>query len=403
VIGPDGSLITTTDLVRRRTVDEVDGGWVPTLTRTEGDWTFTLRGELRLHDAHHYGQVTWAQYYPPDVPPDYSYYDYRVKKQVAAVSLGAAWNLSPLVTASAGLEYAYRSYKLYDDVMTGVNFTQPYNFLLPRLGAVVHLASDTDLYANVARGMREPNLDDIYDPEDYYSTYANLAPEDVWDWEVGVSTRRATWRGRANVFWMNFANEIVYAGALDENGVPIYGNGAQSIHRGVEVDASWDPSRLFGLDAMLTWSRNTFTHYQQYNFDGTVSVFDGNYLAGYPNVLAVLTARTDLGPVQLALTGKYVGRFYLDNTEDNNDDPAARQQPGYVPLVNPAFTVLNLTAQGQLPDSLTRSLGLSRLGLELRVNNLLNAKYTAFGYVDVEPLFIPAATRNFYVGLTLGL
>jgi iron complex outermembrane receptor protein len=307
------------------------------------------------------------------------------------------------VTASAGLEYAYRRYKLYDDKKTGVNFTQPYNFVLPRLGAVVHLDPDTDLYTNVARGMREPNLRDIYDPEDYYGTYANLSPEDVWDWEAGVSHHRGAWRARANVFWMNFANEIVYAGALDENGVPIYGNGAKSHHRGVEVDASWDPSPLFGLDAMLTYSRNTFTHYQQYEFDGTVSVFDGNALAGYPDVLAALTARTNLGPVQLSLTGKRVGQFYLDNTEDNKDNPEARRQPGYVPLVNPAFTVFNFDAQGWLPDTWTGALGLPRIGLELRVNNLLNAKYTAFGYVDVEPLFIPAATRNVYVGLTLGL
>ena len=74
-----------------------------------------------------------------------------------------------------------------------------------------------------------------------------------------------------------------------------------------------------------------------------------------------------------------------------------------MPLVNPAFTLVGLTARGDLPPSLSTALGLHQIGLELRVNNLLDAKYTAFGYVDVEPLFIPAATRNVYVGLTLGL
>ena len=74
-----------------------------------------------------------------------------------------------------------------------------------------------------------------------------------------------------------------------------------------------------------------------------------------------------------------------------------------MPLVNPAFTLVNLTAQASLPASLPRAIGLSLIGLELRVNNLLNARYTAFGYVDVVPLFMPAATRNVYVGLTLGL
>jgi hypothetical protein len=107
--------------------------------------------------------------------------------------------------------------------------------------------------------------------------------------------------------------------------------------------------------------------------------------------------------VQLALTGKRAGQFYLDNTEDNKDNPEVRQQPGYVPLINPASTVLTLSAQGWLPTSWTSALGLSRIGVELRVNNLLDAKYTSFGYVDAEPLFIPAATRNVYIGLTLGL
>ena len=42
------------------------------------------------------------------------------------------------------------------------------------------------------------------------------------------------------------------------------------------------------------------------------------------------------------------------------------------------------------------------LGLDLRVNNLFNEEYTTFGYVDGEPLYIPAAGRHVYAGLTVG-
>jgi iron complex outermembrane recepter protein len=404
VLLPDSTVISESDLVRRRTVDEGDTGWVPTLTHTTGPWTLTARGEVRLHDAHHFGEVTWAQYYPEGVPPDHRYYDYHSGKRTAALALGAAWNVNSTVTLSAGLEYASHRYTMSKDRIKGVGFSENYGFMLPRLGAIVHLGPDTHLYANVARGMREPNFRDIYDPQDYYGTRATLRPEDVWDWEAGVSLRGSWLRARANVFWMTFSNEIVYAGALDDNGVPIYGNGARSRHRGVELEARWDPSPGLGLDAALTYSRNTFTRYRQYNWDETVSVFDGNRIAGYPDLLAAVTARTSVGPVQLALTGKRVGRFYVDNTQDNRNNPEARQQPGYVPLVNPAFTVVNFTARTDLPTSLTRAVGLNRIGLELRLNNLLNETYTAFGYADSgEPFFIPAATRNVYVGLTLGL
>jgi iron complex outermembrane receptor protein len=401
---PDGTVITTSDLVRRRQVDEWDTGWVPTLTHTSGDWTLTLKGELRFHSGRHYGDVEWAQYYPQGVPPDYRYYDYQVDKRSAELSGTVAWKASGRLTFTVGLEAAQQRYQLSHDKLKGMAFTDTYDFLMPRVGALYHLGAGTDLYFNVARGMHEPAFRTIYDPEDYYGERVTLRPEDVWDWEAGTSLRRASWRLRANVFWMNFPNEIVYSGALDSSGVPIYGNGAHSRHEGIELDATADPLPYLGFDGTLTLSHNTFVKYHEYNYDGTINVYDGNYLAGYPNVLASLTARTKLGPVQLALSGRWVDSFYLDNTQDNRRNPEVRQQPGYVPLVNPAFTVMDLAARTALPGSLSRGLGMSNIELQLRINNLLDKRYTAFGYVDSgTPLFIPAATRNIFVGLNLGL
>ncbi len=230
-----------------------------------------------------------------------------------------------------------------------------------------------------------------------------LDPEDVIDYEAGVSLRRGAWRARVNAFFMDFKNEIVYAGALDDNGVPIYGNGARSRHSGIEAEGSWSPSPYLGLDGHLSLSRNTFTSYQEFGWDGGVVSYDGNRIAGYPDVMGALTARTALGPARLSVTARHVGRFYLDNTEDNRKNPAARAEPGYVSRVNPAFTVVDAALSADLPQRWSRKLGASRLGLELRVNNLLDRRYTAFGYVDGEPLFIPAATRALYAGLAIGL
>jgi iron complex outermembrane receptor protein len=400
---PDGTVITTSDLVRRRQVDEWDAGWVPTLTHTSGDWTLTLKGELRFHSGRHYGDVEWGQYYPQGVPPDHRYYDYQVGKRSAELSGTAAWKASDRLTFTVGLEAAQQRYQLSHDKLKGMAFTDSYDFLMPHFGALYSFAPGTDLYFNVARGMHEPAFRTIYDPEDYYGERVTLRPEDVWDWEVGTSLRRAGWRLRANVFWMNFPNEIVYSGALDSSGVPIYGNGAHSRHEGIELDATADPFPYLGFDGTLTLSHNTFVKYREYNYDGTVNVYDGNRLAGYPDVLASLTARTKVGATTLALSARYVGRFYLDNTQDNRRNPEARQQPGYVPLVNPAFTVVDLSASTALPASLTRELGMRNIALEVRVNNLLDRYYTAFGYVDDGPVFIPAATRNLFLGLTLGL
>ncbi len=400
---PDGTVITESDLVRRRNVDEWDFGWVPSLTRTSGDWTFTLAGEARLHDAHHVGEVKWARYYPEDVQPDQRYYDYRVSKRSGALSFGATWKATARLAFNAGLEVASHRYEMLDDKVKGIAFSESYDFLLPRAGVVATLAPGTELYASVARGMREPNFRQLYDPQDYWSERVSLDPEDVWDWEAGVSLRRAAWRLRANVFLMDFANEIVWAGALDDNGVPVYGNGARSRHRGLELDGSWELTGSLGLDGALTWSHNTFVEFSEQWDPETSVVYDGNRLAGYPDLMASLAVRAQLGALRLRLGGRHVGRFYVDNTEDSRRNPEARQEPGYVPRVNDSFTVVDLAAHYPLPERLCRSLGLSRTELELRVNNLLDAHYTAFGYMDYEPLDIPAAPRGVYAGIPRGL
>jgi iron complex outermembrane receptor protein len=404
VVLPDGTTVEQSDLVRRRTVDEWDTGWTPTLTHREGPLSLSLTGELRIHRAHHFGEVRWAQYYPDGVEPDHRYYDYRVAKNSATIAGGAGWAATDALTLTGGLQFSTHVYEIYDDRLRGVAFDERYDFLLPRVGAVLRLADGFEAYAGVARGMREPAFRQIYDPQDYYGTRVSLDPEDVWDWEAGVSIRRPEWRVRANLFSMRFANEIVYAGALDDNGVPVYGNGAKSHHRGLEADASWTPTSRFGLDASLALSRNTFTDYREFGWDGGEVVYDGNRIAGFPDLLASLTARCEARGVRMSLTLRHVGKFYLDNSEDNRLDPEAREEAGYVPLVNPAFTALDLAATAPLPRALSDALGLGRLDAEARLNNAFDEEFTSFGYVDGgTPLFIPAAGRSVYVGLSLGL
>ena len=398
---PDGTVVTRTDLVRRRSVDEWDAGWVPTLRSTLGSVTWTVRAEFRQHRARHTGEVTWAAFYPP-VPPDHRYYDYQVEKQSWALAGLASWRASDRLTVSGGLQLASHRYDLSRDRIKGVALAERYQFLLPRVGAVLALGEGAEAFAAVAKGAREPAFRTIYDPQDYWATRVRLDPEKLWDAEAGLSLRRRTFRLRTSYFFMRFANEIVWAGALDENGVPVYGNGARSLHRGLEVEGSWQVEPRFALDGALTFSRNTFLRYREFGWDGEAEVFDGNRIAGFPDLLGSLSARFDLDRLRLLATLRHVGRFYLDNSQDNRRHPERRQGEGYVPLENPAFTLLDLSARIHLPAFLTNRLGVDKLLLEARINNLLDRRVTSFGYVDDgEPYFIPAAGRNVMVGVVL--
>lgn len=386
-----GTTIGRSDLVRRRSVDEWDAGWVPTFTRALDRWTLEANGELRVHRAHHFGEVTWAQFYPAGVAPNQRYYDYEVAKDTVTAAGRARYEVSRRLAVTGGLQLTRHEYTLSNDQLKGLAFERAYHFVLPRVGAVVKLDASAEAYAGLARGMREPFFRSLYDPQDYYAVPVALDPEDVWNVEAGVSVRRPTWRARGNVFWMNFLNEIVYAGALDDNGVPIYGNGARSRHRGVEVDASYGASPRFGLDATLSVSRNTFTRYREFDFDGSARIHDGNRIAGFPDLMASVAARTDIGGHRLSVAARHVGRFFVDNTETRGRD-------------NPAYTVVDVAGRLRVPGGLARGVGLGRVDVDLRVNNLFGERYTTFGYMDGDvPLFIPAAGRNVYVGLTMGL
>jgi iron complex outermembrane recepter protein len=387
---PGGTVIEQTDLVRRRDVDEWDAGWVPSFSQQFGRLGLDVNGEVRFHRAHHVGTVTWAQYYPPGVDPDHPYYDYRVSKNTAAGAATLRYAASSTLTFTGGLQLTHHVYELSDDKLKGVAFTSPYTFALPRAGAVLKLAPNGEAYVNVARGMREPFFRNIYDPEDYYATVVPLNPEDVWNVEAGTSWRGADWRLRANAFWMNFINEIVYAGALDDNGVPVYGNGAKSHRLGAELDGSVNFSKRFGADAWLSLSRNTFTEYREHDWEGGVIVYDGNRVAGFPDVMGAVSFRADVGGGRVTAALRHVGRLYLDNTQNES-------------LVNPSYTVMDVSARIPLSSMLRGGHGLGRTAIDLRVNNLFDATYTSFGYVDTGVgLFIPAAGRNVYAGLTVG-
>jgi len=400
--GPDGELIHTTDLVRRREIDEWDGGWIPSIEWRHGGNRGRLQAgaAIRLHTGHHFGFVQWAQYYPPDLPPDHRYYDYKVDKSTYQPFVQENWQFGPRWNLLAGLTWSYHRYHMYDDQRRDIEFSETFSYLLPRLGLNFRPSVRWSLYGNVSRGGREPAFRDIFDPQDFYSQRADLEPEDLTDFELGAAFAWPTGSATFNLYYLDFDNAIVWAGGLDNNGDPTTTNGAVTRNRGVELDLNWIPQPRWGTRLALAYSRNTFTEFNQYDFEGGFVDHSGNRIAGTPEWLGTLELRGGVGPADVFLLVRHVGTFYLDNTEDLRKDPEGRSEPGYIPRVNEAYTVFDLGIDSDLGPGISGLVGARRVSLSFRLNNLTNALYTTFGYFDGEqPVWIPAATRNAYAGL----
>ncbi len=401
---PDGTPVDRTDLVRKRSVDEWDAGWIGQAVWSHLGGRASLRGglALRFHQGHHWGEVVWAEFYPPGLPPDQRYYDYRVDKRTVqpfveeTVDLGRDWTLMGGVTLTT------HRYELGRDRRKGVAFDESWTFLLPRLGLTWRPSGGFSVFANISRGAREPAFRDIYDPQDYWSQRVDLDPEELTDWELGAEQRWDTGFARLNLYWMHFTNEIVWAGSLDDNGVPVTANGARSNHRGIELEAGWTPVPRWGGRLALSWSRNTFSDFVEYGWDGEPVDHSGNRIAGVPDWLASLQLTGGAGPIDALLTFRYVGEFYLDNTEDLRKDPGGREEPGHIHRTNDDFLTVDLSLRADLGRRAARAIAARRILLDLRVDNLLDELHTTFGYMDwTEPAWIPAATRSVYAGVTV--
>jgi len=403
--GPGGDIIDTTDLVRRREVDEWDGGWIPNVEWHHGNGRGVLQvgAAIRLHSGRHFGTVQWAQYYPPDLAPDHRYYDYELGKTTVQPFLQENWRFSERWNLLAGLTWTSHRYDMHDDRISDVDFDISYSYLLPRLGLAYHPNPHWSLYTNVSRGAREPAFRDIYDPQDYWTPPPqDLESEELTDFELGGSYRWSTGAATLNFYYLDFSNAIVWAGGLDNNGDPVTANGAVTEHQGVELDLNWAPLPRWSGRLSLARSDATIVDFVEFGWDGDELDHSDNSLPVNPEWLGTLELRGGAGPVDGFLQFRFVDDFYLDNTQNMRKFPEIRREPDYVDRVNPAYAVLDLGLDVDLGHTLAQLISARRISLQVRANNLTDELYTTFGYFDgVQPVWIPAATRNGYVGLTV--
>jgi iron complex outermembrane receptor protein len=400
--GPGGDLVETTDLIRRRQVDEWDAGWIPSIRWRHADGRGSLEAGVatRVHRGRHWGETVWAQSYPPDTPPNRRYYDYRLDKTTVQPFVQETFHPNERWTLLAGLTWVRHEYDMSHDQRRGVELTERYTYALPRLGVTFQPADGWSLYGNLSRGGREPAFRDIYDPQDYYfGEPIDLEPEKLTDLELGMRRDWAEGWLNANLYWLDFDNAIVFAGGLDNNGAPVTANGAVVTQWGAELEAAWMPVPRWGARLALSYTDATFDEFVEFGWDGVPVDQSGNRLAAVPEWLASLELSGGIGPIDLMLAIRHVGSFYLDNTEDLRRYPELRTEPGYIHRVNDAFTRFDAAAEVSLGPAVAGVIGARDLRLRLRVDNLTDELYTTFGYMDVEPVWIPAATRSVYVGI----
>ena len=238
--------------------------------------------------------------------------------------LKAAWDASGRTRAWADAQVRHARFEYRGAQPLGeVSWT----FFNPKAGVRFDPTRSVGLYASAGRMSREPARSDMLNGEDDASVPYDLRaiePERLWDYEAGVELRRGRFTGRANVYAMEFDNEIALSGKLSEIGLPMRTNAGRSHRRGFELEVACAPFEGWRVTGNASFSRNRIESWTQY-----YDVYDpqGAWVDSVPIVHrdvrplltpeAILNAGVEWTPARdarLALSGRWVGRAQLDNT-----------------------------------------------------------------------------------------
>jgi len=376
-------------------------GWLPRAIIRHDGGELTVGAELRRHRSLHWGALRWGEGLPPGVTPEYHYYEYRGAKEMASFYAHEVWRIQPNLTLMADLQYAYNKYRLYNEQYLGTDFSVPYHFVNPRLGVNYNVTSKLNIYAQVSRTSREPRLKNLYDAAEasypaiwgviepqfeqksgggYDFSRPLVKPEVLTDIEIGGGYSTPTLRATANVFLMEFRNEIIRSGQLDRFGQPVTGNADRTRHLGIELTGTMMLGQV-ELHANATMSQNQLVKYTVFD-SGTPQSLDGNTIAGFPDIIANARASYASDRFSVVLSMQHVGEFYTDNFQNSGkglSDPARTVD---------AYTVFHAWVNYRIDVGLGQS-----VEMRLQVSNLFDAIYASHGEGGE---FFPAATRNVF-------
>ncbi len=396
-------LIESTDIIRRRWLDNDFYGFVGSANylSSDGKLDFIIGGGANRYDGAHFGEIIWARIAGNTNIRD-RYYDNNAIKDDRNIYAKATYEVKTGLNLFGdlqvrGINYTFDGVNDDQRVVTG---QENYTFFNPKFGFSYEKGSQT-WYASYAVANREPTRSDFTD-----NPITEVPrPEKLNNIEAGVRAKTGNFSYNANFYYMDYRDQLILTGQINNVGAYIRENVASSYRAGIELDGAYRLSSVWTLGGNIAFSQNKIKEFTEYIDDYSVEEFQqeaitytNTDIAFSPNVVG--SAIIEFKPTKnLAINwlSKYVGQQFLDNT--SNDSRSLD-----------AFFTNDLRISYTATPRFFKG-----LELNLLINNIFNEMYEPNGYtfsyfvpgetsgrqLVTENFFYPQAGTNFLLGLSL--
>jgi len=353
------------DLVRRRWLDNTLVGGIANLTYTKNRMETVIGGGYNQYQGRHFGEAIATEFTGYE-DLNAIYYDNDATKTDGNFYVRQSYNYNNLIPY-IDLQYRFINYQFegLDDSLNLAPQEASYGFFNPKVG-LTYLLKNHTFYGVFAIANREPVRKDFRDNK----TSARPEHESMENVELGYRYSSGRKRLNVNLYNMQYDNQLVVTGAINDVGGAIRTNVDNSYRRGIEVDFQYPITDKLQAGGNLTLSENKIAAlnelvgpYDALSTNLTTQYADTD-IAFSPNTIAAAMLSYKANKhFTINASGKYVGKQYLDNTQTD-----ARSLD--------AFTNVDLS----INYLSTVVKGTKNLNVGLFLNNVLNQYYAPNGY-----------------------
>ena len=350
------TVIDTTENIIRKWLDNDFYVATFSLNSQKGSTELNFGAMYSSYIGDHYGELVFAEYAPAALPRD-RFYENQGKKKEGNLYAKVNHRFNNRFSGYLDLQYRSISYTAKGNLKgpDPINVDENYGFFNPKAGVVFSPNEKNKFYLSFARAHREPSRADFEE--------GSPQPEELNDYELGWRFTGEKSFFLVNFYFMDYTNQLVLTGALNDVGAPIRENVGRSSRMGIELEGNFILNKRWTWQPNITLSRNRNRDFY-FERDGELTALGETKLSYSPAIVAgniiAFQPSTDW---KFALLTKHVGEQYMGNIDSDNSKLDA-------------YTVSDLNISYRIqPTSLFKEINFSLL-----VNNLLDVKYVSNGF-----------------------